>query len=294
MTDWPTPPGRGQPTVVVDDVSVHYVVRSEPDRRRRRWRAQSGATEVVQALQHVSFVVTAGEVVGIVGQNGSGKSTLLRIIAGLETPATGQVYAAATPVLLGVNAALIPELSGRDNVTLGMLAMGMSTDEIVQARPDVVALAGIGRAINRPMKTYSSGMGARLRFAIAAAANPEILLIDEALGTGDAASKGRSAARIEELREHAGTVFLVSHAAQTIEETCSRAVWLHEGSIIDDGPASDVARRYRWWAWCVAQGEHAKADDVLRERAAAWTPIRLRITRDDSRGSDPAVRKDGR
>jgi teichoic acid transport system ATP-binding protein len=71
-------------------------------------------------------------------------------------------------------------------------------------------------------------------------------------------------------------------------------VWLHEGSIIDDGPASDVARRYRWWAWCVAQGEHAKADDVLRERAAAWTPIRLRITRDDSRGSDPAVRKDGR
>lgn len=288
MTEPAGPRDALRPTVVVDSVSVNYVVRSESGHRRRRLFAGSGSTEVIHALQKVSLVVNAGEVVGIVGQNGSGKSTLLRIIAGLETPASGQVYAVGSPILLGVNAALIPELSGRDNVTLGLLAMGMSRAEIAEATPDVLSLAGIGRAINRPMKTYSSGMGARLRFAIAAAAHPEILLIDEALGTGDAASKGRSAERIEQLREHAGTVFLVSHAAQTIEESCSRAVWLHDGAIIDDGPAPDVARTYRWWAWCVAKGEHARAEQVLADRRAAWVPVQV-VSRPERRDRSAAI-----
>ena len=118
------------------------------------------------------------------------------------------------------------------------------------------------------MKTYSSGMGARLRFAIAASARPEILLIDEALATGDAATKERSEARMAEIRRDAGTIFLVSHAAQTIEEMCTRAIWLHKGEMVLDGPAYETARAYRWWAWNVAKGEHAKAEKLLRDARA--------------------------
>jgi teichoic acid transport system ATP-binding protein len=138
--------------------------------------------------------------------------------------------------------------------------------------PAVIKLAGIGDAIDRPMATYSSGQGARLRFAIAAAANPDILLIDEALGTGDAAFAARSKRTIDELRGKAGTIFLVSHAAQTVERMCTRAIWLHDGELITDGPAVDVARAYRWWAHNVAQENQEAADDLLaRARVRAWT-----------------------
>ena len=208
---------------------------------------------LVRALSGISFVARSGEQIGLVGQNGSGKSTLLRIIAGLERPARGRVLAESTPVLIGVNAALVPDLSGEQNVRLGCLAMGLTPEQTEKAIPDVVELAGLGKSIYLPMKTYSSGMGARLRFAIATAANPHIMLIDEALATGDAAFKERSEARMNRLRENAGTVFLVSHAAQTIEETCTRAIWLNYGRLVLDGPAEDVALRYRMWAWAIAK-----------------------------------------
>ncbi|WP_354587050.1 ABC transporter ATP-binding protein [Janibacter sp. UYMM211] len=241
---------------------TYRVISDEDDghrSRRRLWkRAQS-----VHALRDVSFVARRGEVIGIVGHNGSGKSSLLRIIAGLETPTSGTVLATSDPTFLGVNAALIPELTGAKNVRLGLLAMGLDPAQADAAVDDVIELAALGDAIQRPMKTYSSGMGARLRFAIAAAAQPDILLIDEALATGDAATKARSEERMRQIRDQAGTIFLVSHAAQTIEEMCTRALWLHEGELIADGPARETARMYRWWAWNIAQGEEEKAADYL-------------------------------
>jgi teichoic acid transport system ATP-binding protein len=203
-----------------------------------------------------------------VGHNGSGKSTLLRVMAGLETPTRGTVLATETPSFLGVNAALLPELSGLANVRLGLLAMGKQPDEVTASLPEVLELAGIGRSIHLPMKTYSSGMAARLRFAIAAAARPHILLIDEALATGDAASKDRSEKKLAEIRSDAGTIFLVSHAAQTIEEMCTRAIWLHEGQMVADGPAYETARAYRWWAWNIAKGETEKAAGLLEDARA--------------------------
>ena len=263
------------PTVSVRRLSVHYRVPSselEPGRPSRAQRVSRrlglSRTVTVRAVDDVSFVARAGESIGVVGQNGSGKSTLLRIIAGLETPTHGEVLATSTPVLLGVNAALLPELSGLDNVRMGLLAMGKTPTEVRESTPDVLELAGIGTAIHRPMRTYSSGMGSRLRFAIAAAARPEILLIDEALATGDVASKERSQERMAEIRRHAGTVFLVSHAAQTIEEMCTRAIWLHDGELVLDGPAAETARAYRWWAWNLAKGEHEIADTVLEKSRA--------------------------
>lgn len=262
----------GDPTVSVRRLSVHYRVSST----ERPAGPMSGGQKVarrlgwnrmvtVRAVDDVSFVARAGESIGVVGHNGSGKSTLLRVMAGLETPTRGEVLATSTPSFLGVNAALMPELSGMENVRLGLLAMGKHPREVREVVPDVLQLAGIGSAIHRPMKTYSSGMGARLRFAIAASARPEILLIDEALATGDVASKDRSEERMAEIRREAGTVFLVSHAAQTIEEMCTRAIWLHQGEMVLDGPAYETARAYRWWAWNVAKGEHEKAEGLLED-----------------------------
>ncbi|TGO06695.1 Teichoic acid export ATP-binding protein TagH [Serinibacter arcticus] len=272
--------------VVVDNVHVRYTTPSSAataraqvslPRRALHRLVGSSPSVLVRALAGVSLVVHAGEAVGVVGLNGSGKSTLLRVVAGLERPARGTVLASSVPLLLGVNAAMLTELSGRENVRLGCLAMGMSPAEATAALPDVVELAGIGAAIDHPMRTYSTGMGARLRFAIAAASNPEVLLIDEALGAGDAAFKERSQDRMSALRGNAGCVLLVSHAAQTIEETCTRAVWLHQGRVVLDGEAEDVARRYRWFAWQLAQGEEAKAAGLLEEayRDGTDTDVRL-------------------
>ncbi|PWD50867.1 polysaccharide/polyol phosphate ABC transporter ATP-binding protein [Serinibacter arcticus] len=266
--------------VAVDDLHVRY---SAPDAAPRTGRSRlrrgvdaalgRGPSVVVRALVGVSLVARAGDAVGIVGLNGSGKSTLLRAVAGLERPARGTVLASSTPVLLGVNAAMIPDLTGRENVRLGCLAMGMTPEATAAALGDVVDLSGIGAAIDLPMRTYSSGMGARLKFAIAAASEPEILLVDEALATGDAAFRERSRERMDRLRAGAGCVFLVSHAAQTVEETCTRAIWLHQGRVVLDGPAVEVAQRYRWFAWNLAQGEDAVAERLLEEAFRAGVEI---------------------
>lgn len=273
-------------TVAVANVHMHYRVASSETMPGGVFArpVQSAARALgrhphvlVRALTGISMAAYRGESIGIIGANGSGKSTLLRLIAGVESPTRGEVVAESGPVLLGVNAALIPELSGAENVRLGCLAMGLMPDETEAALPSIVDLAGIGRAIYLPMKTYSSGMASRLRFAIAAASNPQILLIDEALSTGDAAFKERSEERMNELRSNAGTVFLVSHAAQVIEEMCTRAIWLDRGRVVLDGDATETARRYRWWAWNVAKGEGEKAHGLLKEAIEDGRETRLHL-----------------
>lgn len=243
-------------SLIVNQVSLKYQSKRGLGQRRR-------SSDDVRALNHISFTVAPGEFVGLVGRNGSGKSSLLRVIAGVEPPTEGSVYAGAQPNLIGVNAALIGELSGSENILLGCMAMGMSRREAVAARPSIAQLAGLGRALRRPMKTYSSGMQARLRFAISRSGDSDILLIDEALSTGDASFEERSKQSMKEMLDRAGTIFLVSHAAQTVETMCTRAIWLEEGTIVMDGPSKEVARQYRWYAHVLAQGQSAKAKRLL-------------------------------
>src|SRR5690625_1359326 len=171
----------------------------------------------------------------------------------------------ANPVLLGVNAALIPDLTGAENVKLGALAMGLSPQQADEIFDEAVELSALGDAIDLPMRTYSSGMGSRLKFAISLAADPSILMIDEALATGDATFAERSKRAMDGMLEKAGTVFLVNHAAQTIENMCSRAIWLERGQVVLDGDAVEVARKYRWFAHNLAQGEEEKAAGLLRD-----------------------------
>ncbi|WP_336923656.1 ABC transporter ATP-binding protein [Aquipuribacter sp. SD81] len=232
------------PSVVLDDVSVTFRVNVD-GRRKGADGARPDRVTTVQAVRGMSLVVRRGEAVGVIGKNGSGKSTLLRAIAGLAPVTGGRVWAASDPTLLGVNAALVPALSGARNIVLGCLALGMTRREAQAAFDDIVDFAGIGDAVYRPMSTYSSGMGSRLRFAITTARVPDILLVDEALNTGDADFRERSETRINELRAQAGSVFLVSHSMATVEQTCSRVVWMDNGVLRLDGPTDYVVKRYR-------------------------------------------------
>lgn len=260
------------PTIIAENVQVRYMVRTrDPGQKTKGIRRLSNIAlgrqdrTTVRALRGVNFVARKGEMVGIVGANGSGKSTFLRNVAGVEQPDRGRILVRYQPLLLGVSAALQPTLSGSENVRLGCLAMGLTPDEAEDAYEYVTELSALGSAIHRPMETYSSGMGSRLRFAIALAARPKILLIDEALSTGDATFAERSERAMDDLLAEAGTVLLVNHAAKVIQELCTRAVWMHRGEVLMNGPAEAVAEKYRWWAWNVAQGKEEISDKLLHD-----------------------------
>jgi len=233
----------------MDDVHVTYRTfggkRQVEGAKKPNWMRQHiGAVDSVKAVQGVSFVAHHGESIGLIGHNGSGKSTLMRAMAGLVPLARGAVYTDGTASLLGVGGALMKDLSGERNVKLGCLALGLTPKEVDSQYESVVEFAGIGEFIQLPMRAYSSGMGARLRFAISTAARPDILLIDEALATGDQQFKRRSQQRIDEIKEHAGTILLVSHSMSTIRESCTRALWLHRGKLRMDGAVDEVVDAY--------------------------------------------------
>jgi teichoic acid transport system ATP-binding protein len=147
--------------------------------------------------------------------------------------------------MLGVGAALIPELSGEKNIMLGGLALGFAKTEVDELRDEIVSFAELEEFIDLPMRTYSSGMQARLKFAIAAAKQHEILIVDEALAVGDQRFRQRSEARIREIRENAGTVFLVSHSMKSIMDTCSRVIWINKGVLEMDGDPKEVVTAYK-------------------------------------------------
>jgi teichoic acid transport system ATP-binding protein len=168
----------------------------------------------------------------------------MRAIAGLTPLKSGSIFASARPSLLGVGAVLLNALSGEKNIILGGLAMGFSRKEITAKVPEITEFAGLEDFIDLPMRTYSSGMSARLRFAIAASRNHDILIIDEALAVGDQQFRDRSEARMREMRDHAGTVFLVSHSMKSIIDTCSRVIWIEKGVLKMDGDPIEVTSAY--------------------------------------------------
>ncbi|MCX6461570.1 MAG: ATP-binding cassette domain-containing protein [Actinobacteria bacterium] len=243
---------------MVDDVHITYRVHGSGGassipgtnavaalrRIATRRKGPGPGVQYIKAVRGMSFVAHKGEAVALIGRNGCGKSTILKGIAGLLPPTKGRVYTSAQPSLLGVGAALVPSLTGERNVILGSLALGLTPEEAKERMDDVVEFAGIGDFISLPMSTYSSGMGARLRFAIAASVSHEILLIDEALATGDADFYRRSSERIRELRDQAGTVFLVSHSTKVVRDTCTRAIWIEQGKIVMDGEVNEVIKAY--------------------------------------------------
>jgi len=190
-------------------------------------------------------VVRRGETVGLVGRNGSGKSTLLRMICGTLTPTSGSVTVAGRVApILAIGTGFNPEFTGRENVLTNGAILGMSEAEIAARMDSIVAFADIGPFFDRPVKTYSSGMHARLAFAVAIHCEPEILVVDEILAVGDEAFTRKCFARMEHLKRSGCTVLFASHSPNLIVELCDRALLLEGGRIALEGSPSDVARAY--------------------------------------------------
>lgn len=261
-----------KPTVAVQNVSKTYRIYRNGSSRSI---LPNKYTAEVKAVQNISFVASEGESVGVLGKNGSGKSTLLSMIAGNEAPTSGSMRVSSQPALLSVSAALQPHLSGRDNVRLGLLAMGLEPDNATALIEPVCDWANLKEAIDRPLKTYSSGMKSRLKFSISTAVHREILLIDEALSAGDATFAEKARERMESFLNAAGTVFFVSHGAGEIKKHCNRVLWINEGRLIADGDVEEITAAYRAFSMFLAENRPEKCEKILKRMNNQYPPRKV-------------------
>jgi len=221
---------------------------------------RSGKREVthreVRALQDVSFDIREGERVGVIGRNGAGKTTLLSMLAGVTEPSSGQIdIAGDVHAMLTIGAVLRDEATGRENIYLDGAVHGKSRSEIEAHVEEVIAFSELGDFIDRPVRTYSSGMKARLAFSMGAFVEPDVLIIDETLSVGDAFFSAKAALRMKEITAQGRIVIVVSHALGVIDEICSRCIWLDQGKLVMDGPAREVTKAYEL---AVAQADEAE------------------------------------
>lgn len=210
-----------------------------------RWLKHDLDSEAFWALRDVSFMVEKGDVVGIIGHNGAGKSTLLKVISGIMKPSKGSVEVHGNIVpMLELGSGFDFELSGRENIYLNGAILGYSKQFLDSRYQKIVDFSELGGFIGAPLRTYSSGMLARLAFSVACVVEPEILIVDEILSVGDAGFQEKSRARMMELMDGGTTVFFVSHNLEQVKEMCSRVVWLEHGTVQAVGPVEEICRRY--------------------------------------------------
>ncbi len=235
------------PAVSVHGVGVTYRAYVERNSTMRRVMARRRLRQVtkVVALDDVTFDVQRGETLGLVGNNGAGKSTLLRVMARTMRPDRGTVeIRGQTSTLLQLGAGFNQELSGHRNVYLSGLAHGLRRAEIDRLFEDIVGYAGVGEAIDRPLKSFSSGMVSRLAFSISMHLLPDILLLDEILAVGDAGFREKSREAMKEMLSRGGTVIVASHILGMMTEMCDRVLWLERGHVREVGPATEVIEAY--------------------------------------------------
>ena len=229
------------------DVTYRTTFEKRPTLRSAILRAGRGERSVreIKAVQDVSFDVRQGAVLGIIGNNGAGKSTLVRTIAGILPPTRGRIEVhGRVSTLLSLGVGFNGQLSGHENVVLGGLAAGYSRTEIEEKYEEIAEWTELGDFLDLPMRTYSSGMYSRLAFAVAVHMEPDILLVDEALSTGDAKFKEKATNKMMELVGQARTMILVSHALGTIRDMCSEAIWMHQGRLMVHAPPLEVVQKY--------------------------------------------------
>ena len=236
------------PIVEAVDLRKRYVVRHERRQslKRRLLRIlRPYPTEKLWVLKGVSFSVSPGEAVGVIGGNGAGKSTLLRLVAGIIVPTEGDLRVRGRAGgLFELAAGFHPELNGRDNIFLSGALMGYGPRTVNRRLDAIVEFSELGDFIDIPVKTYSSGMALRLGFAIAVAFEPDVLLVDEVLAVADERFQRRAYKELRRLQESGKALLLVSHEMTAIRDMCERAVWLDEGQVQADGEAGDVIDQY--------------------------------------------------
>ena len=237
--------GQERTSIKVEGLGVRYNLRFTRKTTVRqsltRRLGRSGGDSSFWALREVSFRVVHGESLAVIGPNGAGKSTLLQVLAGIITPSEGLVEVDGhVSSLLTLGAGFDSDLSGRDNIRLAGAFMGLDHRWVEERLQGIVEYADLGQFIDAPIKTYSSGMRARLGFAIATSVEPDILLLDEVLATGDAAFRAKSKARVLELVRQAKAIVLVTHDMTWVTEYCNKAMLLEHGRVVAEGPPADV------------------------------------------------------
>lgn len=240
------------PPVELQDVSLRFVSYHDKTYSLKRAvldsilrRENPRPRSEFYALSDLNLRIDKGERIGVIGANGAGKSTLLRLLARIYPPTTGRISIRGTVApLIEMGAGFNPELTGMENILLNGAMLGFSRKQMMARVDGIMEFTGLHEFAELPLKYYSSGMYVRLAFAIATEVDPEILLIDESLGVGDAAFVGKAKARIRALLERSHVVVVVSHDLGALREICTRGIWLKQGRIVADGPIDEVIQRY--------------------------------------------------
>lgn len=232
--------------IEVKDVCISYRILNNTS-VRKSFLKKKRREEVFEAVKHVTFSVEEGGILGIIGKNGSGKSTLLRSIAGVFSPNTGTIDLKGHSVsLMALGVGFKADLSGRENIVLSGMLLGFSEKEMQNKMQKIIEFAEIGEFIDRPVRTYSSGMHSKLAFAITAMLETDIMLVDEVLSVGDERFKKKSLAKMKSLiSDEARTVIIVSHDMNTLSEMCTQILWIHDGEMKELGNPKTVLAHYR-------------------------------------------------
>ncbi len=228
-----------------DSLTKHYRVYSRPFDRLKEAITRKPCHDLVEALNNVSFQLPDGGTLGIIGENGAGKSTLLKILAGTTNPTGGRLTRQGrVAALLELGSGFHPDFSGRENIHLNAALLGLNEEEIKESEPAIIAFSELAEVIDRPVKTYSSGMYMRLAFSIATSVDPDILIIDEALSVGDQYFQQKCIDRMALFRDQGKTLLFCSHSMYLISELCEEAIWMENGRIRGRGVAADVLGEY--------------------------------------------------
>ena len=232
--------------IEVKDLKITYKCVKSLSMRKSLFHLRKSKLEVYEALRGISFEVKKGEIMGIVGKNGSGKSTLLRAIAGIFSADSGSIELESDSVsLLSIGVGFQKKLSGRENIIFSGMLLGFSEQEVRDKMDEIIEFANLGKFIDMPVKTYSSGMYSKLAFSITAVLETDIMLIDEVLSVGDAKFKKKSYKKMQELiMDENRTVVIVSHSTETLEKLCTSLLWLQEGEIKMQGDTKTVLDAY--------------------------------------------------
>ncbi|MCS7183616.1 MAG: ABC transporter ATP-binding protein [Thermoanaerobaculum sp.] len=255
--------------VVAEQVSKRFPI--FPSRRARlRYLLGGKAMAGHHALEGVSFSVSPGEALGIVGENGAGKSTLLRIVAGVTAPDSGRLWVAQpTAAILELGLGFHPDFSGRENALLYGSLLGLADHALRRALHHILAFAELGEFADQPLRTYSSGMAARLAFAVATEVRPAVLVVDEALAVGDGAFQKKCVDRMRRFKEEGRAILFCSHSLYLVATFCERTLWLHQGSVHALGPTQEVLEAYQEH---LTQKQKRAAEEGPREAASVGTP----------------------
>ena len=232
--------------IEVRDLKISYKTIEAKSILKSLFSLKKTKTSYFQAVKGVSFDIHKGEIVGLVGKNGSGKSTLLRSLAGIFAPDSGSIELFGNSIsLLAIGVGFQNNLTGKENIYLSGLLMGFTEEQINEKYQQIVDFAELGDFINKPVKTYSSGMHSKLAFAITSILETDIMLVDETLSVGDRKFKKKSKKKMVELiKDEDRTVVIVSHSNETLLELCTRGIWLNDGLIMADGPIEEVLDKY--------------------------------------------------